>query len=136
MREILNIFVNDIKKICKQKIAIIIMLGLLIIPGIYAWFNIGSNWNPYDNTGNLPIAIVNKDQGVTLLEENLNMGNLMVKSLKDNNAMKWIFTDEETASKKVDKGDYYGEIIIPEDFSQRLVTLFDSGEIKKPEFDF
>ncbi len=136
MKEIINIFINDIKNISKQKIAIVILIGILIIPGIYAWFNIDSNWNPYDNTGNLPIAIVNKDKGVTLLEENLNMGDLMEESLKKNHNMKWIFTDEITANKKVDRGEYYGEIVIPEDFSQKIVTLFDNGEIKKPEFDF
>ena len=48
------------KKVWKRKIAVIILIGLLFIPGIYAWLNIDSNWNPYDNTGKLPIAVVNK----------------------------------------------------------------------------
>lgn len=131
-----NVFKTDIKKIFRRKIAVVILGGLLIIPGIYAWLNIDSNWNPYDNTGNLPIAIVNKDQGVTMMEEQLNMGDLMVKSLKENDAMKWIFTDEQTARENIDKSIYYGEIVIPEDFSSKVVTLFDGAEIQKPEFEF
>ena len=136
MKEILEIFVNDVKKICKRPIAVIIMIGLLIIPGIYAWLNIDSNWNPYDNTGNLPIAIVNKDEGITILDKYTNMGESMVESLKENNAMDWKFTDEETARENVDKSLYYGEIVIPEDFSSKLLTIFDGGNIEKPKFDF
>lgn len=136
MKKILQVFKNDITKIAKTKIAVVILVGLLFIPGIYAWLNIDSNWNPYDNTGNLPIAIVNKDQGFTMLNEEINMGDLLVESLKTNTAMKWIFTDEEDAKINVDKSKYYGAIIIPEDFSSRIATIFDETEIKKPKFDF
>lgn len=136
MKKIFQVFKNDISKIFKRKIAVIILVGLLFIPGIYAWLNIDSNWNPYDNTENLPIAIVNKDNGVEMLNEELNMGELLVENLKSNNSMKWTFTDEEDARTNVDKSKYYGAIIIPEDFSVRIATLFDNSEIKKPEFDF
>ncbi|KAG4100422.1 hypothetical protein H8356DRAFT_1661304 [Neocallimastix lanati (nom. inval.)] len=136
MRKIIAIFVNDIRRICKRPAAIVILLGLLVIPGIYAWLNIDSNWNPYDNTGNLPIAIVNKDKGTVILEKDLNMGNSLVESLKKNNAMKWVFTSEADAKEKVYKSEYYGEIVIPNDFSKKLVAVFDSGEIKRPELDF
>lgn len=136
MKNIISVFINDVKKICSQKTAIVIMLGILIIPGIYAWLNIDSNWNPYDNTENLPIAIVNKDTGVTILDKNINMGQMMVDALKENNAMKWIFTDEQTAKDNVEKSKYYGVIIIPENFSNKFVTLFDDEELQKPIFDF
>ncbi|MBQ9298247.1 MAG: YhgE/Pip domain-containing protein [Clostridia bacterium] len=136
MKGILKVFTNDVKNISKRSIAVIIMIGLLIIPGIYAWLNIDSNWNPYDNTGNLPIAIVNKDTGVVLFDKEINMGKSLVENLEKNKAMKWIFTDEETAKKNVDESVYYGEIVIPEDFSSRLSTIFGSEEIKKPQFDF
>ena len=52
--------------------AIVIILGICFMPGIYAWLNIASNWGPYDNTGNLPLAIVNKDKGTTILGESVN----------------------------------------------------------------
>lgn len=136
MKKIFEIFKLDIKKIWKRKIAVIILIGLLFIPGIYAWLNIDSNWNPYDNTGNLPIAVVNKDEGLKILNEDINMGSLLVDSLKSNTAMKWIFTDEEDAKANVDKGKYYGVIILPEDFTSKIATLFDGTEIVKPQFDF
>lgn len=136
MKEIFDIFLTDIKKISKQKFAIIIIIGIIIIPGIYAWLNIDSNWNPYDNTGNLPIAIVNKDNGVTFLDKDINMGQMLEDGLKENNAMKWIFTDEQTAKSNVDESIYYGALIIPENFSGKFLTIFDDENLQKPTFDF
>lgn len=60
----------------------------------------------------------------------------MEENLKSNNAMKWIFTDEQNARNKVDKGEYYGAIIIPQDFSKCISTIMEQDEIKKPVFDF
>jgi len=74
MKEIWEIFKRDIAKITKSKVAMAILIGMLFIPGIYAWLNIDSNWNPYDNTGNIKIAVVNKDEGVELLNEKVNIG--------------------------------------------------------------
>lgn len=136
MKMIIQIFTNDVKKLLKSKMAIVIILGICFIPGIYAWLNIASNWGPYDNTGNLPLAIVNKDEGTNLLGENVNMGKEMEESLKENDAMKWIFTDEEDAKLKVDQSKYYGAIIIPEDFSKNITTIMENDTIKKPTLDF
>lgn len=136
MKKIFEIFTNDVKKLMKSTMAIVIILGICFIPGIYAWLNIASNWGPYDNTGNLPLAIVNKDEGTTLLGENVNMGKEMEEYLKDNKAMKWIFTDEEDAKLKVDQSKFYGAIIIPQDFSKNVTTIMEKDAIKKPTLDF
>jgi len=136
MKKILAIFKNDLKEIYKRPAAAFVLFGLVIIPGMYAWLNIDSNWNPYENTGNLPIAIVNKDKGTVILNENINMGNSLVESLKGNNAMKWSFTDEAEAREKVNKSEFYGEIDIPEDFSKNIVLIFENGNIKRSELDF
>ncbi|KAG4083214.1 YhgE/Pip C-terminal do [Neocallimastix lanati (nom. inval.)] len=136
MRKILAIFIYDLKQILKNPAAAFVLFGLAFIPGLYAWLNIDSNWNPYENTGKLPIAIVNKDKGTVILEKNLNIGDSLVDSLKSNNAMKWYFTEEKDAREKVTKSEFYGEIDIPADFSKNLVSIFQSGEIKSPELDF
>ena len=136
MKKIIEIFLDDLKRIKKSKMAIVILIGLLFIPGIYAWLNIDSNWNPYDNTGNIPVAIVNKDSGATIFGETINIGNELETSLKSNTGMKWVFTDYKDAKNGTDKGKYYGAIVIPEDFSQSVLTIMDDNEIKKPEFDF
>lgn len=136
MGKIIEIFKNDVKNLTKSTIAVIIILGICFIPGIYAWLNIISNWGPYDNTGNLPIAIVNKDEGTTILGENINIGKEMEETLKSNNAMKWIFTDEDNAKLNVDNSKYYGAIVIPQDFSKSITTIIENDTLKKPTFDF
>jgi len=113
MKEIIKIFISDLKRILKRPVAAVILGGLLIIPGIYAWLNIDSNWDPYANTGKLPIAIVNKDKGTTILGDDLHMGDEVVNSLKSNKDMKWIFTTDELAKEEVESSHYYGEIVIP-----------------------
>ena len=136
MRTILEIFKNDLKSLSKSTMAIIVVVGIIIIPGIYAWLNIGSNWNPYSNTGNIPIAVVNQDEGATIAGEAFNIGNSIADSLKENDNMKWIFTDEESAMKDVEASNIYGAIIIPKDFSQKLTTILNSTSPEKPTFNF
>lgn len=136
MQKIIELFWHDLKRILKSKMAVVILLGMIFIPGIYAWLNIDSNWDPYDNTGEIPIAVVNQDEGVDMLKEEINIGDSLVEKLETNNAMKWVFTDEQDARAKVDSGDFYGAIIIPNDFSNKITTLFDGEEIEKPTFQF
>ncbi len=136
MKNILKIFTDDLKRLVKNKIAMGIAIGAVVIPGIYAWLNIDSNWDPYGNTGNIPIAVVNKDNGTTIVGEKINLGEEIEKALGENSDMKWVFTDESDAIKNVESGNYYGAVIIPEDFSGGLSTIVSGSEIKKPTFDF
>lgn len=136
MKQIIEFFLDDLKRISKSKMAIVIIIGMIFISGIYAWLNIDSNWGPYDNTGNIPVAIVNQDEGTIILDEKINIGDQLEKKLKNNKDMKWIFTNKENAKKKVEQGKYYGAIIIPKNFSQKLVTIMDEKEISKSKFDF
>lgn len=136
MKNIFRIFIDDFKRLIKNKIAIGITLGVIFIPGIYAWLNIDSNWDPYGNTEHIPIAVVNEDQGTTILGEDINIGQEVEQTLRQNHNMKWIFTDEANALASVEKGDYYAAMIIPKGFSADLSTIVSSGELKKPTFDF
>ena len=136
MKTIFEIFKNDLKSLAKSAMAIIVVVGVIFIPGIYAWLNIDSNWNPYDNTGNIPIAVVNKDKGATLAGTDFNIGDNITDSLKENDDMKWTFTDEASAKASVESSDVYGAIIIPENFSEKLTTILNSTDPEKPTFDF
>lgn len=136
MKKIISIFKSDLKRLLKSKAAIIILIGIIIIPGIYAWLNIDSNWNPYDNTRDLPIAIVNLDEGYTFVDQTVNMGDMLVESLKDNHDMKWTFVDEEEALEGVNKSKYYGAVIIPKEFTSKVATIVDDTQIEKPQCKF
>ena len=92
MKNIWRILQKDIKGLVKNPFAMIIALGLCVIPSLYAWFNIYSNWDPYANTSNIKIAVVSEDEGYTLSDGTTeNMGNEVVEELKENTKIGWVF---------------------------------------------
>lgn len=135
MKNILNIFKTDINNIRKKRAAIVVIVALMILPSMYAWFNILPSWDPYSNTEDVAIAVVNNDEGTTVEGESLNVGDEVILSLLDNKSMGWQFVDEEEASEGVEKGDYYASIVIPKDFSKKLASVLDD-EPEKPELDY
>ena len=66
---VLAIIRSDIKRLSKSVVAIVCVFGLALIPCLYAWFNIISNWDPYtpDSTKNLTIAVASEDEGTTFV---------------------------------------------------------------------
>ncbi len=135
MKNILNIFKTDLNNIRKKRAAIVVIVALMILPSMYAWFNILPSWDPYANTEGVSVAVVNKDEGANVEGEEINVGNEIVLSLLDNKKLGWQFVDEEEALKGVEHGDYYASIIIPENFSQRLSSVLDE-EPEKPILDY
>ncbi|WP_062107283.1 YhgE/Pip domain-containing protein [Bacillus niameyensis] len=123
MRKIIDIYTTDIKKIVTNWAAMVIIGGLAVLPSLYAWFNIYAMWDPYSRTGDLPVGIVNEDQGAVIRDKEIDVGKELVESLKDNKSMDWHFTDRTDAMDKVEFGDYYAVVIIPEDFSEQLATV-------------
>ncbi len=63
MRTSFEIFLRDLKALRRNPAALLVVIALLVLPGLYAWYCIVANWDPYSNTGNVPIAIVNEDEG-------------------------------------------------------------------------
>ena len=101
MKNIWKIFTGDLKKLVKQPFALVIIIGLCVIPSLYAWFNIFANWDPYANTGGIPVAVVSLDQDYTLKDGSVvNMGESVLESLHSNTSVKWIFLDTEEEAKE------------------------------------
>ncbi|WP_333859011.1 YhgE/Pip domain-containing protein [Clostridium sp.] len=134
IRNIIKIFKKDMKSIIKNPMALFIITGVCIIPSLYAWINIKAVWDPYAEirTQNIPIAVVNKDNGTSFRGENINAGNNIVDNLKNNHKIGWKFVNSKKASIGILNGTYYAMIEIPEDFSSRLVSIT-SDNPKKPE---
>ena len=81
MKNIWKIFTGDLKKLVKQPFALVIIIGLCVIPSLYAWFNIFANWDPYANTGGIPVAVVSLDQDYTLKDGSVvNMGESVLEN--------------------------------------------------------
>ncbi|MBT1177718.1 YhgE/Pip domain-containing protein [Bifidobacterium callimiconis] len=132
MRTIGRIFTRDILRLLRNPVAIVITLGVALIPSLYAWFNIIANWDPYSNTGNIQVAVANADQGASNdLVGKLNAGKQVEQQLKANHQLGWRFVSETQARTGVESGEYYAAIVIPKDFSTQLVnTIKGTGKPK------
>ncbi len=136
MNKAWKIFLRDLFRLRKNFIAIVVLAGICIIPSLYAWFNIYANMDPYANTGNLQIAVVNMDAGTNHERiGRLDVGDALEEKLRNNDQLGWNFTDEETALNGVKSGDYYAAIIIPESFSKDLASVFSTNP-HQPEIIF
>ncbi|KEK24377.1 YhgE/Pip domain-containing protein [Bacillus gaemokensis] len=135
MKQIWRIYTTDLRNVAKHWAAIVIVLGLMILPSLYAWFNIKASWDPYGNTKEVPIAVSNQDVGSNLRGKDINIGNEIVDSLKKNKNLGWKFVDEKQAIYGVERGDYYASITIPKDFSEKIATVI-SDNPQKPELDY
>ena len=136
MKKAFQIFKRDLKRLLRNPVAMVITIGVCIIPSLYAWYNIEANWDPYGNTSGVRIAVANEDRGVeTELTGELNAGEQTVEKLRENDALGWEFTDAESAKEGVYRGDYYAAIIIPADFSEHLTSML-TGEFEQPEIKY
>ena len=134
MKNIIMIARRDLKHITASVVAIITVLGLCIIPCLYAWFNIFSNWAPYDSdaTGRIPVAVVSEDAGVDLMGVKINIGDKILTALEANDAIGWVFlSTKDEALDGVYAGDYYAALIISEEFTQDAVSFL-NGQVKNP----
>ena len=135
MRNIQEIFIDDLKSIYKNFFVCIVVVFLMFIPSIYAWFNIVASWDPYANTEGILVGVANNDKGAELNGEAVNIGKEVIEGLKENKDLGWRFTSEKEAIAKVEKGDYYASIIIPENFSEHIATIM-TDDPKKAEIDY
>ncbi|ACQ52518.1 YhgE/Pip domain-containing protein [Clostridium botulinum] len=123
MKNIFKIYKRDLQNIITNWIAIVVMLGLMILPSLYAWFNIKSSWDPYSNTKSISVAVVNKDKAASFKGQSINVVEELVNKLKMNKNIGWKFVDEKEAEKGVKYGKYYASIMIPEDFSYKILSI-------------
>lgn len=137
MRNIWQIFRRDVWRIKNNVIALIVIMGLTVVPCLYAWFNIVASWDPYKNTGNLKVAVASVDKGYegSLIPIDINIGDRVLSTLHENDQMEWVFTNRDAAVEGVKSGDYYAAIVIPENFSNDMMSLF-SEDIEKPQITY
>lgn len=132
---VVSVIRSDIRRLSKSVVAVVCVFGLALIPCLYAWFNIISNWDPYtsDSTQNLKIAVASEDEGTTFLGLDLNVGDIIIEKLKSNDQIDWQFVDSEQAVLDgLYSGDYYAGLVVPEDFSSSMLGFTD-GEFESPE---
>ena len=114
------------KHLFNNKILLISMAVISFIPILYSGFFLGSIWDPYGQTKNLPVAFVNEDKGASLNGKSLNVGESVEKKLKDNHDLGWEFVSRQQADEGVNSGHFYAVVTIPSDFSQKAASITES----------
>ncbi|MBU5359853.1 YhgE/Pip domain-containing protein [Enterococcus raffinosus] len=131
-----SLFILDWRRVFKNPIAIFLMAALVIIPSLYAWFNIKALWDPYSNTGELPIAVYSADTGAKFQDKDVEIGDEVIKNLHENKQLGWRFVDsKKQVVDGVKSGKYYAGIYLPKEFSKDLLS-FTSGDIQKPKIEY
>lgn len=136
MKNVLRVLKRDFLRILKAPASIVVVLALIVLPSLYTWFNVVGFWNPYGNTGNLRVCVVNEDAGSSSnLTGAINLGDMVVEQLHDNDQLGWDFVDYDTAMEAVKSGHAYAAFVLPRDFSADLLTLL-SGDFQQPQLEY
>ena len=137
MRTALRIFKRDLLRLLRNPVAVVVTLGVCIIPSLYAWYNIGANWDPYGKTANVKVAVANEDAGTSNeYVGDLNAGKDTVAEIRKNHDLGWTFVDSaDEAREGVERGDYYAAIVIPKDFSEDLTSML-TGTFTQPKLTY
>lgn len=133
---IFAIFARDVKRVLRNPVALVIALGMIVMPSAYAWYVVAANWDPYSNTADMLVAVANEDAGADSPETgHLDVGAQVVAQLHDNHEMGWEFTDAEAAINGVYEGRYWAALVIPKDFSEDFASVF-TGDFTQPIIDY
>ena len=136
MKNIIEIFKNDIREIFRKTRTWIVIIGLILLPSMYAWPNILSAWDPYGHTNNIKVAVVTEDSGAEVSGQKVNLGKNLVEGLKNNKNLDWQFVkNKQEAEDGVKIGDYYASIVIPKNFSEDLTSV-SRGVPKKATIEY
>ncbi len=128
----MRVFRRDVKRLLRVPKSFIIVVGIIVTPALYAWFNINAFWDPYENTAHIAVAVVNLDEGATSdLTGPVDVGARVVGQLEDNDQLGWTFMDEAEAAAALRSGDVYASMQIPADFSADLLSVT-SGTFAQP----
>ena len=136
MKNIIEIFKNDIREIFRKTRTWIVIIGLILLPSMYAWPNILSAWDPYGHTNNIKVAVVTEDSGAEVSGQKVNLGENLVEGLKNNKNLDWQFVkNKQEAEDGVKIGDYYASIVIPKSFSDDITSV-SRGVPKKATIEY
>lgn len=135
MRMTKLLFIAQLNPLKRNLAAGLVFLGLLLLPPLYAWFNIAANWNPYGLTSNLQVAVTNLDEGTEIEGVKINVGDKIIDALKGNDSIGWEFVSYEKGQIGVHSGKYYAALVIPRDFSDQI-TGFLHGDTQTGKINY
>ena len=138
MRNVWLIMRRDVANLVRNVMSVIITVGLVLLPSLFAWYNILACWNVFDNTGYLSIAVASEDEGYTseLVPLDVNVGDRVVAALRANDQINWVITTGEDAVEGAKSGKYYAALVIPKDFSRQMLTFYEDESAGSAEIRY
>ena len=136
MKTAFRILARDLGRLARNPVALIVMAGLIVLPALYAWYCIWANWDPYENTGNIRVAVANADAGAdTEALGHIDVGSQVEANLQDDDQLGWEFVSEDEAVQGVESGRYYAAYVIPADFSADFASVL-TGKPEHPTITY
>ena len=137
MSRIIAILRRDLQHVRGNVIALLVCMGLIVMPSLYAWFNIAGGWDPYANTSQVKVALANSDEGLqgSIIPLRINVGERVVNSLAGSSKIGYEVTSEDKAVDGVAAGEYYAAVVIPKDFTTKLLSVI-SKSPTHPQLDY
>ena len=128
---------RDARNLRHNAVAAVVILGMVVVPSFYAWFNIAGSWDPYGNTDNIRVAVASEDEGYAgaLVPVSVNLGERVVSELRASETIDYVVTSADDAVEGVRSGEYYAAIVLPRNFSRGLMTML-SSDPERPEVRF
>lgn len=129
MKNVFRIFADDVKHGVGNSLAVVVLVGLMLLPAMYAWFNDAASWDPYHHTEGLKVAVATQDEGYKsdLLPIKVNIGDMVESELRGNSSFDWQFVTSDEAVEGVKSGKYYAALVIPSTFSSDMMSIFNEN---------
>jgi putative membrane protein len=118
-------FKAELKNIFSNRKVLIPIIAILFIPVLYAGMFLWAFWDPYKYLSDLPVAIVNLDEGGELAGERLEIGDDLVNNLKKSKTFDFDIVDKEQGYQGLEDQKYYILVEIPSNFSKNATTLLE-----------
>ncbi|WP_201712745.1 YhgE/Pip domain-containing protein [Rossellomorea arthrocnemi] len=122
-----TLILQDLKAMVSHKHRRIALGFLLLVPLIYSGLFLSGYWNPYGKLEQLPVAVVNEDEGAVMEDEPIQAGKDFVSELKNSGELNFKFVSSSEADEGLKEGTYYMVVTIPKDFSAKVSTLMDEN---------
>ena len=122
----------ELKRLTSGVLPVLVLLAMSCIPLLYGSLYLYGNWDAYGNVNGIVGALVVEDEGAKDASGNyLNTGADVKKSLLDAGTFDWKSVEtRDKAVQGVSDGTYDFALVIPKDFSARLVS---TGSFKADE---
>ncbi|MCP2335106.1 YhgE/Pip domain-containing protein [Actinomadura rupiterrae] len=110
----------ELRRFRRHPLTMVALVGMVLLPLLYAGLYLWSFWDPYGRLHNVPVALVVDDKPAQAGGKKIDAGHDLADQLKKRQVFDWKTVDEATAEKGVRDGKYYMSLTIPADFSARI----------------